>query len=157
MNISKFSPFVTGGVTVKNKEASDAGSCLKPMCPRIKCPDVNDTKRDPSVGLPSDRISSDLILIVSTSEQENKEAHAMKGITKYDMNVEGATRNFGIRESVITAPKFSDEGILNLLEVSQNSAPINGMNGLVFMLAFMTGAADVVMVLKYENFANMVF
>ena len=93
---------------------------------------------------------------MSTSEQKDDKAHVVKGIIKYDMSVEGAARNFGIRESVDTAPKFSDEGTLNFLEASQNSVPIDRMNGLVFMLAFMTGVADVAIVLKYENFATMV-
>ena len=156
MTISKFSPFVTRGVTVKNETASNAGSCPKPICPQIKCPDENGPTRDPSVGLvqSSDHISSDLV--VSTSEQKDDKAHVVKGIIKYDMSVEGAARNFGIRESVDTAPKFSDEGTLNFLEASQNSVPIDRMNGLVFMLAFMTGVADVAIVLKYENFATMV-
>lgn len=43
----------------------------------------------------------------------------------------------------------------NPLRYLRGNSPTDGKNRLVFMLAFMTGVADVAMVLKYKNFATM--
>jgi len=48
-----------------------------------------------------------------------------------------------------------DNRSVNPLKALARWAPTDGMNRLVFVLAFMTGVADVAMVLKYKNFATM--
>ena len=64
-----------------------------------------------------------------------------------------ATASTAAGSSAAVSPKV-DSGS-RFKEFAKN-APTDGMNRLVFMLSFMTGVADVAMVLKYKNFATMV-
>ena len=150
--ISIFSTSMTRSDTAQNETFIDAVSCSKLKCPQMKCPDANGSKTTPSVRF-RPCISAELAF--STSEHEDDKAQTMKGTTNYDANVENGVRDFGVGASLNVTPKSSGER-LNTLKSLRNSAPMDGMNGLVFMLAFMTGVADVAMVLKYENFATMV-
>ena len=148
MPISIFSTSMTRGETAQYETVIDAVSCSKLKCPQMKC--ANCSKRPPS-GRFQPCLSADLA--VSTSEDEDDKAlgQTVKGTTNGDVNV-NAVRDFGVRPSANATTKLSGERF-NVLKALQNSAP---MNGLVFMLAFMTGVADVAMVLKYGNFATMV-
>ena len=67
-----------------------------------------------------------------------------------------ATASTAAGSSAAVSAKVDSSSRFNPFKALTKNAPTDGMNRLVFMLSFMTGVADVAMVLKYKNFATMV-
>ena len=101
-------------------------------------------------------------------EREDDAAKTLKVIMEHIADIEDAVEAKGVGTSAAVSassnkavstkqPKATSRSSrrLNPFKILQGKAPADGKNRLVFMLSFMTGVADVAMVLKYKNFATM--
>ena len=102
-------------------------------------------------------------------EREDDAAKTLKVIMEHIADIEDAVEAKGVGTSAAVSassnkavsttkqPKAISRSSrrLNPFKTLQGKAPADGKNRLVFMLSFMTGVADVAMVLKYKNFATM--
>eukprot|EP00563_Minutocellus_polymorphus_P012022 CAMPEP_0181074184 /NCGR_PEP_ID=MMETSP1070-20121207/29472_1 /TAXON_ID=265543 /ORGANISM="Minutocellus polymorphus, Strain NH13" /LENGTH=381 /DNA_ID=CAMNT_0023155295 /DNA_START=27 /DNA_END=1172 /DNA_ORIENTATION=+ len=114
-------------------------------------------------------IQNGLAATAADREREDDEAKTLKVIMNHIADIEDAVEKKGVGTAaaatsssgaVSTSTESNSNsnnsgGRFNLFKALRNKAPADGMNQLVFMLAFMTGVADVAMVLKYKNFATM--
>lgn len=111
---------------------------------------------------------SGLAATKSDKGKEDDQAKTLKVIMNHIAEIEDAVeKKQGVGAAAATASttsgssgsalaKTSVGGRFNPFKALSKNAPTDGMNRLVFMLSFMTGVADVAMVLKYKNFATMV-
>ena len=101
-------------------------------------------------------------------EREDDAAKTLKVIMEHIADLENAVEAKGVGPAAVSpdnkgavSTTKKPKGIsrssskFNPFKALQGKAPTDGKNRLVFMLSFMTGVADVAMVLKYKNFATM--
>jgi len=114
------------------------------------------------------RIQNGLSATKEDKEKADDAAKTLKVIMDHIADLENAVEAKGVGPAAVSAgndkavsttkkPKATSrsESKSNPFKALQNKAPTDGKNRLVFMLSFMTGVADVAMVLKYKNFATM--
>lgn len=114
-------------------------------------------------------IQSGLAATKADKGKEDDQAKTLKVIMNHIAEIEdavekkqgvgaaaAATASTAAGSSGAVAAKTDSGSRFNPFKGLTKNAPTDGMNRLVFMLSFMTGVADVAMVLKYKNFATMV-